>query len=176
MALQLRHHPPNTPGGTLKTPGGYPNSAANIGNRSEMGSPDQLLGVHQAADQTPLLHIHRPILDKSFHNIHTSGSNTPGETHFSYVKCQFTYKPVKFFPYKKSAEVSPKNFSWKIPSPQATNWQLPGHQLAPLEATGQRAPSPPRSFPMSESCPLQAPGLAEHLMGVWNTQIEPRSG
>jgi hypothetical protein len=24
--------------------------------------------------------------------------------------------------------------------------------------------------------PLQAPGLAGHLMGVWNTQIEPRSG
>ena len=24
--------------------------------------------------------------------------------------------------------------------------------------------------------PLQTPGLAEHLMGVWNTQIEPRSG
>ena len=75
------------------------------------------------------------------------------------------------------------------PSPQATNWHcaLPtpkssGHQLATLQATNwqpqatqQRAPSAP-VVPHVGVCPLQAPGLAEHLMGVWNTQIEPRSG
>lgn len=46
------------------------------------------------------------------------------------------------------------------PSPQATNWQI----------------GRPPTNPSGVSHPLQAPGAAELLMGVWNTQIEPRSG
>jgi hypothetical protein len=38
-----------------------------------------------------------------------------------YGICQFTYKPIHFSPYKKTAKVSPKHFSGKIPSPQTTN-------------------------------------------------------
>src|SRR3954454_16127984 len=42
---------------------------------------------------------------------------------FYYWICQFTYKPIKIFPYKKSAEVSPKDFRCLFLSP-------PSHQLA----------------------------------------------
>ena len=69
------------------------------------------LVVHQVVDSTPLLYIHRPILDKNFHNKHKSGGSTPEVTIICMGKGPSLTFPMTFFPYKKSAEVSPKNFS-----------------------------------------------------------------
>jgi hypothetical protein len=80
------------------------------------------LAAHQDVDSTPLLYIHRPILDKNFHNNHKSGGFTPEVTVICMGKGPSLTFPINFFPYKKSAEVSPKKFSCKFPSPQATNW------------------------------------------------------
>jgi hypothetical protein len=69
------------------------------------------LVVHQVVDSTPLLYIHRPILDKNFHHKHKSGGFTPEVTIICMGKGPSLTFPMTFFPYKKSAEVSPKNFS-----------------------------------------------------------------
>ena len=51
------------------------------------------LAAHQDADQTPLLYIHRPILDKDFHRKPKSGVFTPVRTPFCIGKAVLHTKP-----------------------------------------------------------------------------------
>jgi hypothetical protein len=65
----------------------------------------------------------------------------------------------------------------------ATKFSLPRRcYIRQLVSTAAAVQTPPgldgswRKQRPESTRPLQTPGLAEHLMGVWNTQIEPRSG
>jgi len=146
------------------------------------------LAAHQDADQTPLLYIHRPILDKSFHGKPKSGVFTPVRTLFCMGNAISHTKPSLFSHTKNLRERHQKFFGAKFQVQLSHQLSKTSHQPPPglrlilvtrcLRAPTFAAASPVRighqlSIVRGVRCPATAPGGPYRILGATTYRGHP---